>query len=274
MSLALNKPKLDNLAGDIWKSAERLRGKFKAYEYQNVILPIIVMLPDQLFYNTGIFTYIWLLRNDKPASHRGRVMIIDARQQFEKEPKAFSFKRNRLTDAHRSWIEERYSKGWAKGHADEQVKLFRREDFAYHKVKAVFWQTDENDQPAVVTEPYTKAFTAANMKRELDFHASEITFRATIKTGRQERPVELVLCPGDLCPHLSCARRQSRRHPALLGHRAGHCRETAGVGLGRIRGGVGGCGFAAGIPRCPRVFSQQRMADAPVFLGVFRPQVS
>ncbi|MEK7716263.1 MAG: class I SAM-dependent DNA methyltransferase, partial [Pseudomonadota bacterium] len=42
-SLLLNKPKLDNLAGDIWKSAERLRGKFKAYEYQNVILPIIVI---------------------------------------------------------------------------------------------------------------------------------------------------------------------------------------------------------------------------------------
>ena len=43
MSLTLNKPKLDNLAGDIWKSAERLRGKFKAYEYQSVILPIIVI---------------------------------------------------------------------------------------------------------------------------------------------------------------------------------------------------------------------------------------
>jgi type I restriction enzyme M protein len=43
MTLSLNKPKLDNLAGDIWKSAERLRGKFKAYEYQNVILPIIVI---------------------------------------------------------------------------------------------------------------------------------------------------------------------------------------------------------------------------------------
>lgn len=43
MSLALNKPKLDNLADQIWKSAERLRGKFKAYEYQNVILQIIVI---------------------------------------------------------------------------------------------------------------------------------------------------------------------------------------------------------------------------------------
>ena len=43
MSLALNKPTLDNLANEIWRSAERLRGKFKAYEYQNVILPIIVI---------------------------------------------------------------------------------------------------------------------------------------------------------------------------------------------------------------------------------------
>ena len=43
MTLSLNKPKLDNLADEIWKSAERLRGKFKAYEYQNVILPIIVI---------------------------------------------------------------------------------------------------------------------------------------------------------------------------------------------------------------------------------------
>src|SRR5712692_10071756 len=43
MSLTLNKPRLDNLADEIWKSAERLRGKFKSYEYQNVVLPIIVI---------------------------------------------------------------------------------------------------------------------------------------------------------------------------------------------------------------------------------------
>src|SRR3989442_1662283 len=43
MALSLNKQKLDNLANEIWKSAERLRGKFKPYEYQGVILPIIVI---------------------------------------------------------------------------------------------------------------------------------------------------------------------------------------------------------------------------------------
>ena len=140
---------------------------------ENDWLDAIVMLPDQMFYNTGIFTYIWLLRNDKPASHRGRVMLIDARQQFEKEPKAFASKRNRMTEAHRQWIEERYFDGWAKNYADDQVKIFRREDFAYHKVSVVFWQTDENDKPAVVTEPYEKTFTAATVAREQDFYCRE-----------------------------------------------------------------------------------------------------
>jgi len=38
VALSLDKPKLDNLAGDIWKSAERLRGKFKAYEYRESLI--------------------------------------------------------------------------------------------------------------------------------------------------------------------------------------------------------------------------------------------
>ena len=164
---------------------------------ENDWLDAIVMLPDQLFYNTGIFTYIWLLRNEKPADHRGRVMLIDARQQFEKEPKSFGNKRNRMTDAHRQWIEERYRDGWAKGYADEQVKIFRREDFAYHKVKVVFWQTDEHDQPAIITEPYEKAFTAANLTKEQAFHDSDLTFRVRVKADNKEKTVEFVLKPAD-----------------------------------------------------------------------------
>ena len=164
---------------------------------ENDWLDAIVMLPDQLFYNTGIFTYIWLLRNDKPASHQGRVMLIDARQQFEKEPKSFGNKRNRITDAHRAWIEERYRDGWKKGYADEQVKIFRREDFAYHKVSVVFWQFDEHDQPATITEPYEKAFTAANLKKEQEFYDSDLTFRVRVKDGKGEKTETLTLSPKD-----------------------------------------------------------------------------
>lgn len=164
---------------------------------ENDWLDAIVMLPDQLFYNTGIFTYIWLLRNDKPASHKGRIMLIDARQQFEKEPKAFGNKRNRMADVHRQWIETRYQKGWSKGYDNSNVKLFKAKDFAFHKVKVVFWQTDANDQPATLTESYEKAFTAANVKKEQDFHDSDITFRVRVKADGKEKTITIALKPAD-----------------------------------------------------------------------------
>jgi type I restriction enzyme M protein len=160
---------------------------------ENDWLDAIVMLPDQLFYNTGIFTYIWLLRNEKPTSHEGRVMFIDARQQFEKEPKSFGNKRNRITDAHRVWIETRYRDGWKKGYADEQVKIFKREDFAYHKVSVVFWQFDENDKPAIITEAYEKSFTAASLKKEQEFYDCDLTFRVRVKEEKGEKTETLFL---------------------------------------------------------------------------------
>lgn len=164
---------------------------------ENDWLDAIVMLPDQLFYNTGIFTYIWLLRNEKPASHKNRVMLIDARQQYEKEPKSFGNKRNRITDAHRAWIEARYRKGWSKNYFDECVKIFQSTDFAYHKVSVVFWQLDEKDQPATITEPYEKAFTAANLKKEQVFYESDLTFQVRLKVDGTEKTATLTLGPKD-----------------------------------------------------------------------------
>jgi type I restriction enzyme M protein len=167
-------------------------------------LEAIVMLPDQLFYNTGIFTYIWLLRNNKPENHRGRVMLIDARRQFEKEPKSFGNKRNRSTDAHRAWIEERYREGWAPSYADEHVKLFDTKDFAYHKVNVVFWQTGENDQPAVITEIYEKAFTAQNIKKEQEFYDSELKLDVRLTNPATDRKdvVNFTLKPEDSFPKI------------------------------------------------------------------------
>ena len=71
------------------------------------------MLPDQMFYNTPIFTYIWLLNNNKPEYKKDQVLIINARDQFEKEPKSFGNKRNRITDDNRKWIDQQYE-AWKK----------------------------------------------------------------------------------------------------------------------------------------------------------------
>ncbi len=148
---------------------------------ENDYLDAIVMLPDQLFYNTGIYTYIWILTNNKPLSHKGRVMIIDGRKQFEKEPKSFGKKRNRITDKHRKWIEKHYRKGWDKNYNDENVKIFKNKDFAYHKVSVTFWQTDEDDNPGMITESFGVQLNNNNVKKKFELYGN-LDFRLYVES--------------------------------------------------------------------------------------------
>jgi type I restriction enzyme M protein len=159
---------------------------------ENDWLDTIVMLPDQLFYNTGIFTYIWLLTNNKPDTHKHKVKIIDAREQYEKEPKSFGNKRNRMADSHRLWVKDAYQNHW-QSVDNVKIKLFKPTDFAFHKVSVVFWQTDENDQPAFIRETYGKALTPAIVKKEQAYYDSELTFYLTLSDGQQLKPLELSL---------------------------------------------------------------------------------
>jgi len=66
---------------------------------ENDWLEAIVALPDQLFYNTGISTYIWVLTNRKEPERKGKVQLIDARQFFVKMRKSLGNKRNKIGDA-------------------------------------------------------------------------------------------------------------------------------------------------------------------------------
>jgi type I restriction enzyme M protein len=59
-----------------------------------------VALPDQLFYNTGIYTYIWLVTNRKRPERRGKVQLIDAARHFRKMQKSLGNKRNELSEEH------------------------------------------------------------------------------------------------------------------------------------------------------------------------------
>ena len=61
-------------------------------------LDAIVALPDQLFYNTGIFTYVWLVTNRKPPERRGRVQLIDGTRFFRKMKKSLNNKRNEIAE--------------------------------------------------------------------------------------------------------------------------------------------------------------------------------
>ena len=65
---------------------------------ENDWLDAIVALPDQLFYNTGIFTYVWLVTNRKAPERRGKVQLIDGTRFFERMKKSLNNKRNEITE--------------------------------------------------------------------------------------------------------------------------------------------------------------------------------
>ena len=65
-------------------------------------LEAIVALPDQLFYNTGIFTYVWIITNRKPKERRGKVQLINGVQFFRKMRKSLNNKRNEISPASES----------------------------------------------------------------------------------------------------------------------------------------------------------------------------
>ncbi len=145
---------------------------------QNDLLDTIVMLPDQMFYNTGIYTYIWLLNNNKPESKKDTVLIINARDRFEKEPKSFGNKRNRITDTDRNWIHDQFEKR----QDAEQTKLFHTTDFAFHKVEVVFWQEDENGNQMWITEPFDVQLNNGNAKKRFDLYG-DMTFYISIQAN-------------------------------------------------------------------------------------------
>lgn len=141
---------------------------------ENDLLDTIIMLPDQMFYQTGIYTYIWLLSNNKPNHKQGNIFIVNARKQFEKEPKSFGNKRNRITEPHRHWIVEQYENY----KPNEFCKLIPNEDFSYHKLKVVFWQTDESDKTMWITEAFPVQVSNTNVTKKFDFYGD---FEMTVK---------------------------------------------------------------------------------------------
>ncbi len=87
----------------------RARARSAAGSSNNDWLEAIVALPDQLFYNTGISTYIWIVTNRKPERRRkGKVQLINATEMFQKMRKSLGNKRNEICEGQRSDITRHY----------------------------------------------------------------------------------------------------------------------------------------------------------------------
>ena len=114
----------------------------RRYLIENDMLEAIVQLPNNLFYNTGITTYIWLLNNNKPAHRQGKVQLIDASLLYRKLRKNLGDKNCEFSPEH---IEEITNTYLACADVEHQLdsnddpigiasKVFKNEDFGYYKV--------------------------------------------------------------------------------------------------------------------------------------------
>lgn len=121
----------------------------RQYILENDWLDCIIQLSTDMFMNTGISTYIWVLSKDKSAHRAGKVQLIDASHCFEPRRKSIGTKRNDITDACRELIVTAYGE-FANGkvYGDKngiycESKVFKSVEFGYNKIVVERPQRDE-----------------------------------------------------------------------------------------------------------------------------------
>jgi type I restriction enzyme M protein len=113
---------------------------------ENDLLEAVIALPNQLFYNTGISTYVWVISNHKPKERKGKVQLINAVDFFKKMSKSLGNKRNEITKKQIAEITEIY--GGFK--ANEYSKIFDNKAFGYAKVTVE--RPERNSKGEIVTD--------------------------------------------------------------------------------------------------------------------------
>lgn len=120
--------------GDATGGESNIRG----FLLENDWLDAIIQLPNDLFYNTGIATYIWIISKQKSPERRGKVQLIDASQCFEKRRKSLGNKRVEITDRCREMIVRAYKDFANQEYEDGDIRVESRikdvDDFKYRKV--------------------------------------------------------------------------------------------------------------------------------------------
>ncbi|MEU9760462.1 class I SAM-dependent DNA methyltransferase [Streptomyces sp. NPDC047987] len=155
---------------------------------ENDWLEAIVALPDQLFYNTGISTYFWILTNRKDAQHKGKVVLLDARDQWVKMRKSLGDKRKELGDGtggkpnHIADITRLYGDAVAAAADAEhplhgKVKVFDNSAFGYQRItverplKLRFELTEETLAALLASKPVQKWAEERFLPREPELAA-------------------------------------------------------------------------------------------------------
>lgn len=123
---------------------------------ENDLLEAIIALPDQLFYNTGISTYIWILTNRKAARRKGKIRLVNGVSYYEKLRKSLGNKRNIITEQNRADIVRLYSMY----EPHEDYKDFNNADFGYYKITVERPAYEKNGKPELDKKGNKKADAA------------------------------------------------------------------------------------------------------------------
>ena len=110
--------------------------EIRRYVLENDLCEAIVGLPTDMFYNTGISTYVWIISNRKPAARKGKVQLIDASGMWQKMRKSLGSKRKELSDAHIDRITRLFG-DFAEAQDDDGTpisRIFDNEAFGYHAI--------------------------------------------------------------------------------------------------------------------------------------------
>ena len=114
--------------------------EIRRYVIENDLLDCIIQLPNDLFYNTGIATYIWVLNNKKPEHRQGKVQLINASEYYNKMRKNLGNKRNEMSKKHIDEITKIYG-----DFVESDVsKIYENNFFGYRKVIVLQAQVDED----------------------------------------------------------------------------------------------------------------------------------
>lgn len=174
--------------GDAGSGESNIRG----YLLENDWLEAIVQIPNDMFYNTGIATYIWVITKDKSAERAGKVQLIDASKCSVKRRKPLGNKRNEFDETCIALITKAYNAftdaTYTDGDLVVESKVKENEDFKFRKVTVEFpsdKQTDKKAKPEKDTEiiPWKEDVQAYMQKNVLPFQPKAKIVEKQTKIG-------------------------------------------------------------------------------------------
>jgi type I restriction enzyme M protein len=142
--------------GDAGSSESGIR----QYIIENDLLECIVQLPNDIFYNTGIATYVWFVSNVKEEKRKGKVQLINASSDtfYRKMRKSLGSKRNELITQHIEAIQEMYFAF----EENEYSKIFDNEDFGFYQITV--HQPEKDEKGNIIKDSKGKPKSDSNLK--------------------------------------------------------------------------------------------------------------